>query len=117
MYACQSIPISDELRHLFVRTRWQVLLALKAEAEKASAPPEPEERVIGDAPQRTSDFGPLALAPGRIKVRKLGCIQAICAPRVLLVVARAGARARVEESFCSITLSCGPWQVADVHGG
>jgi hypothetical protein len=46
-----------------------LLLALKAEAEKAAAPPEPEERVIRDAPQRVSDFGPLALAPGRLKVR------------------------------------------------
>ena len=47
-----------------------MLLALKAEAEKAAAPPAPEEeRVIRDAPQRVSDFGPLALAPGRLKVR------------------------------------------------
>ena len=48
----------------------EVLLALKAEAEKAAAPAE-EELVIGDAPQRKSDFGPLALAPGRIKVHAL----------------------------------------------
>jgi asparaginyl-tRNA synthetase len=47
------------------------LLALKAEAEKASAPPVEEERKIGDAPQRVSDFGPLALAPGRMKVHEI----------------------------------------------
>ena len=41
----------------------QVLLGLKAEAEKGAAPELEAQRVIGDAPARTSDFGPLALAP------------------------------------------------------
>jgi len=45
-----------------------VLLELKAEAEKATAPLQLEERAIADAPVRVSDFGPLALAEGRVKV-------------------------------------------------
>jgi hypothetical protein len=50
--------------------RVQVLLGLKAEAEKGAAVVEQAaERIIGDAPKRTSDFGPLALAPGRVKVQ------------------------------------------------
>jgi len=49
----------------------QVLLGLKAEAEKAAAPAQPEERVIADAPVRVSDFGPLALAEGRVKVHEI----------------------------------------------
>lgn len=48
-----------------------MLLELKAEAEKATAPPQLEERAIADAPVRVSDFGPLALAEGRVKVRHL----------------------------------------------
>ena len=85
-----------------------MLLALKAEAEKAAAPPEPEERVIGDAPKRTSDFGPLALAPGRLKVRNR---RRPALPRVLLVFAPAQARALVSSSAASPCLLVrGQWQ-------
>lgn len=77
-----------------------MLLGLKAEAEKGAAPELEAQRVIGDAPARTSDFGPLALAPGRVKVRMAasghtrmaacldahGCprpVPAACPPRLL----------------------------------